>query len=98
MPRLDRCGRLRRPGHHSFVPQTEYDQMADTLEAIYSGVRDKISDWQADGTLPSPYRISTAFHELWALSPRLLGSVTTRKQRIGEVGCGRSGSRRLLLN
>ncbi|ORY10186.1 hypothetical protein BCR34DRAFT_539872 [Clohesyomyces aquaticus] len=41
--------------NYSFLPLTEYDRMADTLEATYSGVRNRIVGWQADGTLPQGY-------------------------------------------
>ncbi|KAF2703693.1 FAD-binding domain-containing protein [Pleomassaria siparia CBS 279.74] len=41
--------------NYSFVPQTQYNHMADTIEATYSGVRNRVLAWQADGTLPQAY-------------------------------------------
>jgi hypothetical protein len=41
--------------NYSFVPQTEYERMADTIEATYSGVRNRVLAWQEDGTLPQAY-------------------------------------------
>ncbi|KAF2839981.1 FAD-binding domain-containing protein [Patellaria atrata CBS 101060] len=41
--------------NYSFIPQTEYNRMADTLEATYTGVRNRVLAWQADGTLPQAY-------------------------------------------
>ncbi|KAF2119377.1 hypothetical protein BDV96DRAFT_610419 [Lophiotrema nucula] len=41
--------------NYSFVPQTEYEHMADTLETTYTGVRDRVVAWQADGTMPQGY-------------------------------------------
>ncbi|CAO2650291.1 Nn.00g015830.m01.CDS01 [Neocucurbitaria sp. VM-36] len=41
--------------NYAFIPQTQYDQMADTMEATYSGVRNRVTAWQADGTLPQAY-------------------------------------------
>lgn len=41
--------------NYSFVPQTEYERMADTIEATYSGVRNRVVAWQDDGTLPQGY-------------------------------------------
>jgi len=41
--------------NYSFIPQTEYDRMADTIEATYSGVRNRVLAWQAQGKLPQTY-------------------------------------------
>lgn len=41
--------------NYSFVPQTEYERMADTVEATYSGVRNRVLAWQAEGKLPQAY-------------------------------------------
>ncbi|KAF2015976.1 FAD-binding domain-containing protein [Aaosphaeria arxii CBS 175.79] len=41
--------------NYSFIPQTEYNRMADTMETTYSGVRNRVVGWQADGTLPDTY-------------------------------------------
>jgi len=41
--------------NYSFIPQTEYDRMADTIEATYSGVRNRVLAWQAEGKLPQAY-------------------------------------------
>jgi hypothetical protein len=40
---------------YAFLPLTEYDAMAGTLEATYSGVRNRVVEWQADGTMPQGY-------------------------------------------
>lgn len=37
--------------NYSFVPQSEYERMADTMEATYSGIRERVVQWQAEGTL-----------------------------------------------
>jgi hypothetical protein len=37
--------------NYSFLPGP-FDAMADTMEATYTGVRQRVLDWQADGTLP----------------------------------------------
>lgn len=41
--------------NYAFIPQTLYGQMANTMEATYSGVRNRVTAWQADGTLPQAY-------------------------------------------
>jgi len=41
--------------NYSFIPQFEYARMADTLEATYTGIRNRVLAWQADGTLPQAY-------------------------------------------
>jgi len=41
--------------NYSFVPQTDYEKMADIHEATYGGIRQKVLAWQADGTLPEAY-------------------------------------------
>jgi len=41
--------------NYSFIPQSEYERMANTMEATYSGVRNRVLAWQADGTLPQTY-------------------------------------------
>ncbi|KAH8600975.1 hypothetical protein B0O99DRAFT_681832 [Bisporella sp. PMI_857] len=41
--------------NYSFIPQSAYEFMADTIEATYTGVRDRVLAWQADGTLPQGY-------------------------------------------
>jgi len=39
--------------NYSFIPQSEYGRMADAMEATYTGIRDRVMDWQAGGVLPS---------------------------------------------
>jgi hypothetical protein len=41
--------------NYSFLPTTPYETMADTMEATYTGVRNRVLGWQADGTLPQAY-------------------------------------------
>jgi hypothetical protein len=41
--------------NYAFVPQTLYENMADTMEATYTGVRNRILAWQEKGTLPQAY-------------------------------------------
>ncbi|KAF2866830.1 hypothetical protein BDV95DRAFT_598711 [Massariosphaeria phaeospora] len=41
--------------NYSFIPQSEYERMADTVEATYSGVRNRVLEWQASGKLPEAY-------------------------------------------
>lgn len=41
--------------NYAFIPQTEYERMSDTMVATYSGVRNRVTAWQADGTLPQAY-------------------------------------------
>lgn len=38
-----------------FIPQTEYERMADTQEATYGGIRERVLAWQAEGKLPEAY-------------------------------------------
>ncbi|ORY60932.1 uncharacterized protein BCR38DRAFT_459869 [Pseudomassariella vexata] len=41
--------------NYSFLLQTSYDKMADTLEATYSGLRQRVLEYQAQGKLPDVY-------------------------------------------
>jgi len=41
--------------NYSFLPPSAYNRVADTLEATYTGVRNRVLAWQADGTLPQAY-------------------------------------------
>lgn len=41
--------------NYSFIPQTQYEDMADTMEETYGGVRDRVVGWQEDGVLPDAY-------------------------------------------
>ncbi|KAI1842229.1 hypothetical protein JX266_011637 [Neoarthrinium moseri] len=41
--------------NYSFTLQTEYEKMADTLEATYTGVRERVVEWQSAGKLPQAY-------------------------------------------
>ncbi|KAF2279122.1 FAD-binding domain-containing protein [Westerdykella ornata] len=41
--------------NYSFLPQSQYERMADTVQATYEGVRKSVLGWQADGTLPQAY-------------------------------------------
>jgi hypothetical protein len=41
--------------NYSFLPITPYEQMGDVLEETYTGYRDRILGFQADGTLPDVY-------------------------------------------
>jgi hypothetical protein len=41
--------------NYSFVPQSQYERMADTMERTYGGIRERVLGWQADGTLPQAY-------------------------------------------
>lgn len=41
--------------NYSFIPLSEYERMANTMEATYTGVRNRVLAWQADGTLPQTY-------------------------------------------
>lgn len=41
--------------NYSFVPQSMYNQMADVMEATYSGVRNRVLAWQANGKLNQGY-------------------------------------------
>ncbi|KAI8623851.1 FAD-binding domain-containing protein [Xylariaceae sp. FL1651] len=51
----DEAHRLILELNYSFIPQTDYVAMADTLEATYSGVRDLVLGWQDEGLLPDVY-------------------------------------------
>ncbi|KAK0611938.1 hypothetical protein B0T14DRAFT_531305 [Immersiella caudata] len=39
--------------NYSFIPQSEYGRMADTMEATYTGIRERVVEWQGEGLLPS---------------------------------------------
>ena len=41
--------------NYAFTPQSLYEEMADTMEATYSGVRDRVLAWQAEDKLPQAY-------------------------------------------
>lgn len=41
--------------NYAFTPQSLYEQMANTMEATYSGVRNRVLAWQAEGKLPNAY-------------------------------------------
>lgn len=41
--------------NYAFLLLPNYDAMANTMEATYSGVRNRVTAWQADGTLPQTY-------------------------------------------
>lgn len=41
--------------NYAFTLQSSYDTMADTMEATYGGVRERVVAWQEDGTLPQSY-------------------------------------------
>ncbi|PVI05955.1 FAD-binding domain-containing protein [Periconia macrospinosa] len=41
--------------NYAFTSPLSYDKMADTMETTYTGVRQRILGWQADGTLPQAY-------------------------------------------
>lgn len=41
--------------NYSFLPLTEYEKMADVMEETYSGIRSRVTAWQADGTLPEAF-------------------------------------------
>ncbi|KAH9883856.1 hypothetical protein F4778DRAFT_615644 [Xylariomycetidae sp. FL2044] len=41
--------------NYSFLPLASYAAMGDTLEATYSGIRDRVLAWQADGKMPDVY-------------------------------------------
>jgi hypothetical protein len=41
--------------NYAFVPQALYTSMADTMEATYTGVRDRVLAWQREGKLPQAY-------------------------------------------
>jgi hypothetical protein len=41
--------------NYAFATLPNYEKMADKMEATYTGVRDRVQAWQADGTLPQAY-------------------------------------------
>jgi hypothetical protein len=41
--------------NYAFTLQSSYGRMADTMEATYGGVRERVLGWQGDGTLPESY-------------------------------------------
>jgi hypothetical protein len=41
--------------NYAFVPQSLYGKMADTMEATYTGVRERVLAWQDSGVLPRAY-------------------------------------------
>ncbi|KAF2691015.1 FAD-binding domain-containing protein [Lentithecium fluviatile CBS 122367] len=41
--------------NYAFATLPNYEKMADTMEATYTGVRERVQAWQADGTLPEAY-------------------------------------------
>jgi hypothetical protein len=41
--------------NYAFVPQNLYANMADTMEKTYTGVRERVLEWQDSGTLPGGY-------------------------------------------
>jgi hypothetical protein len=41
--------------NYAFVPQNLYESMATTMEATYTGVRDRVLAWQESGMLPQAY-------------------------------------------
>ncbi|KAF2638132.1 FAD-binding domain-containing protein [Massarina eburnea CBS 473.64] len=41
--------------NYAFTALPSYEKMADTMEATYSGVRNRVVGWQKDGTLPKAY-------------------------------------------
>jgi hypothetical protein len=41
--------------NYAFVPQTLYSSMADTMEATYMGVRNRVLAWQQEGKLAQAY-------------------------------------------
>ncbi|KAF2855965.1 FAD-binding domain-containing protein [Plenodomus tracheiphilus IPT5] len=41
--------------NYAFTPQSLYESMADTIEATYTGVRNRVIKWQAEGSLPDVY-------------------------------------------
>ncbi|KAH8731264.1 hypothetical protein GQ44DRAFT_699605 [Phaeosphaeriaceae sp. PMI808] len=51
----DKVDRIIIEMNYAFIPQTLYGQMADTMEATYTGVRNRVLDWQASGKLPQAY-------------------------------------------
>ncbi|KAL5396522.1 hypothetical protein PMIN06_001612 [Paraphaeosphaeria minitans] len=41
--------------NYAFTLQSSYDKMANTMEATYGGVRERVLGWQEDGTLQESY-------------------------------------------
>ncbi|KAF1911693.1 hypothetical protein BDU57DRAFT_506268 [Ampelomyces quisqualis] len=41
--------------NYAFLPQGLYEEMADTMEATYTGVRQRVLNWQDEGKLPQAY-------------------------------------------
>ncbi|KAI0200277.1 hypothetical protein F4808DRAFT_164764 [Astrocystis sublimbata] len=41
--------------NYSFIPKGDYNKMADTLEATYSGIRERVTGWQQQGILSEMY-------------------------------------------
>jgi hypothetical protein len=41
--------------NYAFVPPNLYESMADTMEATYTGVRNRVLAWQESGVLPQAY-------------------------------------------
>ncbi|KAH8157685.1 glucooligosaccharide oxidase [Xylaria polymorpha] len=41
--------------NYSFIPQWDYSKMADTLEATYTGIRERVLGWQEEGILSEVY-------------------------------------------
>jgi hypothetical protein len=41
--------------NYAFTPQSLYEQMANTMEATYTGVRNRVVKWQAECKLPEAY-------------------------------------------
>lgn len=41
--------------NYAFTLQSSYDRMADTMEATYGGVRERVLGWQGNGTLSESY-------------------------------------------
>jgi hypothetical protein len=51
----DEADRLIIEMNYSFIPQTDYNRMANTLETTYTGVRQRVLGWQEEGILPDVY-------------------------------------------
>ncbi|KAL6155495.1 hypothetical protein ACJQWK_05407 [Exserohilum turcicum] len=41
--------------NYAFTPKSLYDKMADTMEATYTGIRNRVLAWQAENKLPQSY-------------------------------------------
>jgi hypothetical protein len=41
--------------NYAFTPQSLYERMANTMEATYSGIRERVVAWQAEGKLSDAY-------------------------------------------